>query len=414
LEHAEQKDVWRQVENYVVRALSLHESQLSKGATVSSTTNRPQQQTSPSPASSSVNGGTDDDASSSSVPSIHTCERETEGSFLEHGTDATPYVVIDPLQSKAAVTYTTHGDTVKGLPAPAANEDKALGEQDNLLAAKPPSARVAATADPAPEASASTPTVRTSLGFGGHVALGFGRSYGKAVTAMKPKVTSKSTEKKPEESKAVMKPSQVNSSEAASISEESKPSARTESSVQEQISHPLCGYRSRVNSGEIFGSTVKKFLLTGSNSIVGAISTATGRTSPMMSLSGDTLVTPLPHPECGGGTSRASQGLRDGDQAMGDLSPTPSVASVPGDILANYSKDVSYLGSPVLLTPSLESPSASSSLMMIELDCDPRILRSLSLPFVVPREHDLIAEKQERPPGDDALATSDGSSPFGS
>jgi hypothetical protein len=416
LEHTEQKDVWRQVENYVVRALSLHESQLSKGATITTVNSDLQQQHSLSSASPLFNSGIEDDVSSSSMRSIHSCEGEMEGILLGQRKDATPYIVVDSDQSTTAVQEIKLGEKVEGLPSPCSTGDDASDKEGSPSAAQPVPALVAAAVTSSPATGASTPVVRASLGFGGHVALGFGRSYGKAMSVMKPKIgqsASKSAEKRAEEKAAAVKPQQVNASETLpplaahtmTCFDEPKSSTQIESSVHDQSPHPLSGYRSRVNSGEMFGSTVKKFLQTGSNSIVGAISTATGRTSPLISLSDDTLETPRTHSERDAGNNRALRGLKNGAHTVGDISPAPSVTSVPGDILANYSKDVSYLGSPVLLTPSMESPSASasSSLMMIELDCDPRILRSLSLPFVVPRDHDPHVGKQVHPSGDEAL-----------
>jgi hypothetical protein len=107
-----------------------------------------------------------------------------------------------------------------------------------------------------------------------------------------------------------------------------------------------------------------------------------------------------------GSNSRDLLRLKGGTHAAGETSPVYSVTSVPGDILASYSKDVSYLGSPVLLTPTLESPSAlPSSLVMIELDCDPRILRSLSIPFVVPRDSEPDVNEANHPSIDVAGTT---------
>jgi hypothetical protein len=385
LEQSEQKNVWRQVENYVVRALSVHESQLSRRTSAKLDTQSDRSLTSRTES---------DDGFSTATTATRDARSEDvveDSPDNGQGQDGSPYVVVDPQQCRDETQERGNkNDGQNGVgDAPHGN---ASGAEDRNKASTAPAA--------APQAT-STPAVRSSLGFGGHVALGFGRSYGKAIHAIKPKMlpsNAKPAAKAESERSAVTLNSTTTTPSippTVSQSPTSVAPAATDEVLQPNL-NPFTGYRSRVNSGELIGSTMKKFLQSGSNSIAGAISTATGRTSPLTSAGEVTPVASLPcvktpHYEDlyeqnpGGSNDVHRQATTNGS---GSDSPAHSASSsVPGNIVTNPSKDISYLGSPLLLTPSLESPCAasSSSLMMFELDCDPRILRSLSLPFVVPR-----------------------------
>jgi hypothetical protein len=377
LEQSEQKNVWRQVENYVMRALSVHESQLSRRtcAKLDSQSDR------------SLTSRTEsEDAFSTATTTTRDARSEDMDEAPDKGHDGSLYVVVDPQQclDEPHERGTSHDKQSGAMEAP---HGTASGAENRNNAPNVPAG--------APQAT-SAPALRSSLGFGGHVALGFGRSYGKAIHATKPKT---------HPSSAVAKVESEPSSDTEKTTPTSPPNPSTDSqsppgenpavtgSVPQPILNPFTGYRSRVNSGEMFGSTVKKFLQNGSNSIAGAISTATGRTSPLTSAGEATPVASLscvatPQDQQKPEGCNGERGQTSANDSGSDSPAHSASSSVPGDIVTNSSKDVSYLGSPLLLTPSLESPlaaSSSSSLMMFELDCDPRILRSLSLPFVVSR-----------------------------
>jgi hypothetical protein len=387
LEQSEQKNVWRQVENYVVRALSVHESQLSRRTSVKLDTQSDRSLTSRTES--------DDGFSTATTATRDTRSEDVEDSPDNgQGQDGSLYVVVDPQQCRDETQERGNKNDGQNGAGDAPHGNASCAEDRNK----------ASTATAAAPQATSTPAVRSSLGFGGHVALGFGRSYGKAIHAIKPKMLPSNA-----------KPAATTESERSAVTQTSDSTTTTPSipptdsqarvsvapAAHEEVAqpnlNPFTGYRSRVNSGELIGSTMKKFLQNGSNSIAGAISTATGRTSPLTSAGEVTPVASLPSvttPQYEDQYEQNPRGCNDGHRQEGSAtesgsdSPAHSASSsVPGNIVTNPSKDVSYLGSPLLLTPSLESPCAgsSSSLMMFELDCDPRILRSLSLPFVVPR-----------------------------
>ena len=335
LEVAEQKDVWRQVENYVVRALSVHEAQLHKKNPSTSVGNE-------------------------SVGAISSCastQEHEDGDFTVASTTATK------LEAKN-------------------------GEIKNVEAAsqESPQQVMPLAVEPKAESVRSELPVRPSVGFGGGVALGFGKNF--ALKASQPA--------RPNHATLPLSSLQSKSSKPLgsdipdpfpTMQEKSLTKPTTMGTERLTLSNRV--QRSRVNSAEAFGSTFKKLMLSGTHGIASVIS---GRTSPT---TGELPAHPAPEGDSlVDGFTRPRDDSHDFSIVTTDdaSAPAPTPLSfqspwIPGHIVATtgLSKDlVSQLGSPLLLTPS-ESPASLGRYdtpNAIELDCDPLILRSLSIPIV--------------------------------